>query len=68
MRLYLTEIQIRLYTVLYKISNITDITALSSRPKLHELDLIDGPDGKTVRVLKDGASKWEHIYSHQTIL
>ena len=37
------------------------ITALSNYPKLHELDLLKGPTGKTVRVIKDGANKWQRI-------
>ena len=28
---------------------------------MHELDLIEGPNGKIVRIINDGASKWRRI-------
>lgn len=41
------------------ISSLTH-TALTCLPKFHELDLIKG-NGKTIKVLDTGASKWEHL-------
>ena len=38
----------------------TDLPTLSSLPKLHHLDLIEG-NGKTVRVIAQSASKWERV-------
>ena len=37
-----------------------DFPTISSQPKFHHLDLIEG-NGKTVRVIKQAAAKWESV-------
>ena len=40
--------------------SFTGLPTTSSLPKLHQLDLIDS-NGKTVRVIKQAAAKWESV-------
>lgn len=49
-----------LNTINYYPILFTDTITLSSQPELHHLDLIEG-SGKTVRVIKESAAKWESI-------
>ena len=53
--------------MLFEVLNISsflfvdvDFPTISSLPKLHHLDLTEG-NGKTVRVIKQAAAKWEAV-------
>ena len=39
----------------------TDFPTTSSMPKLHHLNRIEGSNGKTVKVIKRAAAKWESV-------
>ena len=49
-----------LIEILAVLLSFTGLPTTSSLPKLHQLDLIDS-NGKTVRVIKQAAAKWESV-------